>query len=262
MSTRRFKFPALELADFLFDDSHDVVQDALQRAQDLARSRPAEDASQQTWRPLCERFVQSKGFLWKDALEPGIFEHNAWYESLPRPLKISCVVHGHLLEAERQHREQQAAKAASASSGSSKPARKPNVLTAIDISQRIDRVRYSYNGLVKTITPDMKLWVLRSSRLQDDGTRSSQIDVMRPLLGIEALRLQGFPVEWIFAHEDITDATCADLGGNAFSFSIVAALYISILIAVRPAGTKVLKREGSDKEGIAALVRLMDPASL
>ena len=69
---------------------------------------------------------------------------------------------------------------------------------------------------------------------QDQLPAQSASKYNRVLIGFEALGLQGFPTEWICEAEDCstTDPQLFDLGGNAFPGTVIAAIYVAVLVHV------------------------------
>ena len=104
-------------------------------------------------------------------------------------------------------------------------------LTCLDTSQSIERMRYHLDhDSIPTITPAGRLMLFPPF-----------VEAVRPMLGFEMLRLQGFPGDLLehiysttFATKEgqtiPTDALLADLGGNAFTGTIAAALFMSVIL--------------------------------
>ena len=103
-------------------------------------------------------------------------------------------------------------------------------LAAVDLSQSIDRVFKSQDGiLVPTLTPKM-LWF--------------DVSAQRPLMGIEHLALQGFEMATLleFWAQGTTDGLFRDLAGNSFS-SICFAVILICLCLNMPVNLETLGQE-------------------
>lgn len=95
---------------------------------------------------------------------------------------------------------------------------------SVDTSQQINRASRGTASLTQTLTPKMVTWMM--PRSTGDGKEVGN----RLLLGYEALALQGFPMEWVdSSKDDCQDGLMKDIAGNAFSSSVFAAVYISLL---------------------------------
>ena len=134
----------------------------------------------------------------------------------------------------------------------------------LDISQNIDRsavvtMRDSLDakfGLISCITPSGQPYIT---------------NMMRPVTGIEALMLQGMPVDSMTLASE-TQSQLLDLAGNAMTLTVVGASILSILAALPPSildswGNARLQDEGKSADAARVIlpgtdVRLcVEPAS-
>ncbi len=104
-------------------------------------------------------------------------------------------------------------KVEAASKASSEDAsEKAKILTAVDVSQRIDRAPRGWCGIMPTLTPRSQIW---------------QVKKARPLAGIEHLALQGFPLSMLML-SSVSSSQLRDLAGNAFAANVFMPAYIAL----------------------------------
>jgi len=127
------QIPPFELKDFLLKDSSSKVAAELVRRQ----SAKAEDST--SFNQTHTTFLKSKGLSWQHVVAQEPLASNPWYELVPRREK-ECLVFG-------------------LQSGEAKAVDTKTSLTSIDIGPRIDRLVYSYGGMLPTLTPGSKLWI-------------------------------------------------------------------------------------------------------
>ena len=106
---------------------------------------------------------------------------------------------------------------------------RPNKLPGADLGQSISRTPTTTsvkgNIVAPTLLPGSFLWLSSAS-----PTRSP-----RPLLGVEALSVQGWPIlqsRWKPLLEEHSSAFLANLAGNAFPGTVVVAMVCSIIFAM------------------------------
>jgi len=194
---------APEFAAFLLPDSHRRVQEELARAS--AATASTKDAGQHgavKWVDQHRELYHTKGLGFKD-LNMEQWASNAWFKLQSRRAKECLAYWTHSIHAE--------------------PGK---VLTSLDVTPRIDRCSKGFGGVLQTLTPGMNMWAIRQPSW-----------CSRPVLGHEAMRLQGFPVAWIDEAEakgltTATDPQLADLAGNAFTSNVIASIYMAILATI------------------------------
>ena len=221
-----------DLNTFLLDDDDEVVEDELCRK--LMAAKGEKEGCD--WWSQHEQFVRSKGYTCS-ALRKYVkdIEDTEWYDALKAREK-AALSYGLTIQGKEEK----------------------GPLLAVDISQRVDRMAYSYGCAFNTLCPASKWWIVERKRL---------------LTGWESLRLQGFPMQWVEkARADAADAEqkcvlaaasgpsdplLADLAGNAFSGPVVQAALIGMLTLwpeplTQPAHRHNLKKPGVDPSHGAA----------
>lgn len=100
-------------------------------------------------------------------------------------------------------------------------------LTALDVQPSTPRMCRAHNGVLNTLVPNSQYVLLKEKRR---------------LLGLEMMRLQGFPLDvMVSAQEEnvlpqtVLDPFWADLAGNAFSGPVVLAIHLAIYCSLQPA---------------------------
>ncbi len=89
---------------------------------------------------------------------------------------------------------------------------------SVDICQSINRVMLGSDGQVSTCVPGSFAWMVVWNRI---------------LLGLQAMSIQGFDMEWLLLVCEkfgISDNLLKDLAGNAFSCQIICAIVIALLL--------------------------------
>ena len=123
--------------------------------------------------------------------------------------------------------------------------------TAVDLSQRIDRLSVGFDNQLPTICPSSRFWLL------PDNKNKRRKYEHRFLLGREALHIQGFPVEWLKkcnADDVPSENQLADLAGNAFTSCVVLRVLIGLLLIVGKRAAASNVEIGLDYDEIADLM--------
>ncbi|CAK0863930.1 unnamed protein product, partial [Prorocentrum cordatum] len=163
------------------------------------------------------RQLQMKGVSWKDLSVPSDLASNEWFQTLSARQK-DCLIYY--------------------------KSTAPDMIT-LDINPRFDRCVKPVGTTTQTLTPSMVMWVFQ-------GKKGDQGKGSRLMLGFEAMRLQGFPTEWIESGDwKENDSKLVDLAGNAFSATVFAAIEIAVLATVKfPAQVEVPASELSELAGL------------
>ncbi|CAE7242160.1 unnamed protein product, partial [Symbiodinium sp. CCMP2456] len=206
--------------------------DAQQKLAHATQERHA----QETWRQKHREFFASKKVAWSQLVVPADIQNSPWFGSLSsrekETLAWGLMSSGYKPEGSEEaatksaagldcaDKEEQPDSAASQEIKSNKDSadshrRQEFRFVAVDLSQRIDRVRTSTAGPIFTMLPSQKVWIWSSLH-------------NRLLTGREALRLQGYPLEPGISKDEISDPQMADLAGNAFPATVVMALLLGI----------------------------------
>ena len=134
-----------------------------------------------------------------------------------------------------------------------------------DIGQSIGRLHCtriaSNNVLVAPcIVPKCLMWL--SSEANTPHCRADGEAVHRPLLGIEGLMLQGYPIrkEGLLRKlpQDCSDGELMNLAGNAFPGTCVIALLVAFLFAAEGKDCAKFQRRSAHEEANSALKLLKD----
>ena len=117
-------------------------------------------------------------------------------------------------------------------------------IVAADVSQSIERSASNKTALVRTLHPGGKVWLFKRKR---------------PLMGIEALCMQGFGLKMLrdcVMRVVFTDSLAKDLAGNSYTGSVVMA-FLTALILHWPWPDCLPPGSGNDVDAIAnVLARL------
>ena len=180
--TELFKSSPRPLGSMCLKDADPRLQSELARRQESAKG---DSSASSTWFETHRIFLKTKGLSWQEVVPPKTLQENPWFKVLPS-------------------REEQVLSYALQYAGGN--------VTSADISQRIDRVSLGRDGVLPTITPHNKTWLVEQGR---------------PLTGFEALGLQGFPMDILSSSEHCpSDPQLMDLAGNAFSGPVVMAVLV------------------------------------
>ncbi len=143
------------------------------------------------WRAQHATFFRNHGLNWRHLTPTPAMKASPWFALLPPREKEIAIYGAHLAEST------------------------PGVFS-IDVSQRLGRTPLGSGEALPTILPGAKTYLLRENRL---------------LLGVEALRAQGFPTQWVeeaLCAGSVSDHFLHDLAGNAFSLTVLLAVLIGI----------------------------------
>ena len=175
------------------------------------------------YKALHQEFLHSKGVSWARLKPADSTQKSPWYQTCPnREKEVISYATGHV----------------------------PNMIS-VDCSQRIDRASVGKGETLPTITPGGKTYFMCPS-----ATSGKPLD--RFLLGLEALRLQGFPVEFFDDIDDESlpsDPQMHDLAGNAFPSTVLCAVLLAIYLHL-PSVVVATESdaESVDMDGIASLM--------
>ena len=198
--TDRMKVPPLELSKFLLDEDHPILES--KRKDLLAEAHPGPAAgTDHLWLDRHDAIIKGKGWDWPtlQAATRHMYA-NPWYMRMPQRKRevLQHSLHRKNI-GDRVHRA-----------------------CTVDVSQNMGRVPMGLDGICQTVTPKMDNWV---------------IDRERCMMGVEALALQGFPVDWgLSLPESVrpSDIIFKDLAGNAFTATVFTAVYLSMWATMPP----------------------------
>lgn len=229
-----FKMAALPLASFLEPAGSQHVADELARKRE-GGSKEMRDVG---WPEFHQNFLQRKGMTRMQVVPGEHIRSSEWFRLLSSRER-EALGYGLMYVSTRDWQA-----------------------TTIDISQRIDRLVYGKHGVVSTITPNNKTWLVELPDEQKDD--NPKVECNRLLLGRECLALQGFPVAWVDGSHaegtpaNVTEHMMMDLAGNAFSFSIIVAAmlgtYLHLEWKPRHSSTTAPCRPSTTLEDIMALM--------
>ena len=127
----------------------------------------------------------------------------------------------------------------------------------VDLGQSISRLPHSVMFGDTVIAPTL----LPNSELRVSSSASCSTRTARPILGVEALTIQGWPV----LHERFREARAGkgspflvNLAGNAFPGTIVVALICGMVFAAEGAGDE--HSSSVDRSSAAASIALLQEA--
>ena len=219
-------------------ERHILPDDAECVKAELERKRlhkKAEGPGDQNWRKHHREFFQSKGMSWSRVQAPAVA--NAPGFELLTMREKEALAFGLMLGKQRWLAQ---AVAEAQATGSSLPDSQSNTaeedtcaadsqglrgqastalkkFCAVDVSQRLDRLRVCTGPVTHTMLPEQKTWVFA---LDGQG-----LPVRNHILtGAEALKLQGWPLGQL----RVSDPQQADLAGNSFSSTVVLALLLAL----------------------------------
>ena len=193
------------------------------------------------WPAEHEALFKSKGISWKDMQPSQDVLNSPWYQNLTRRKKE---ILNYQIFCTRQ------------TSDTNK-----GPLTTVDLSQSIYRASKGYKGICQTLTPKMCTWMVAHDRDAEELEEEAYDKLPqpgRPMLGVEAMAIQGFPVKWLFSGPDKCppNTQLLDLAGNAFSSLVFAAVYVSLLAELpMPVKTQYDHSPSSDLEAILRLLQ-------
>ena len=199
--------PCETLAHFIMPDTDPYVRSELERV--TGSGNPDSVEADAAWVGMHKDYYQSKGISVRELRPPPALASNPWFKALPNRSKE--IVVDNLLRKD-------------AIDGS---------LCTVDMSQTITRAARGVNGVTQTLTPRMLTWLYDVRQL---GIKSSQEFLValrhRPMLGLGALAVQGFPIKWVLdvaPPARATDPQLKDIAGNAFSATAFAEMYLMLL---------------------------------
>lgn len=183
-----------------------VVKELARKAASATGERAAD------WRQFHKIHLKKQGYGLRHTLPPREMETSPWYEVLPKR-EQHCL--GFVV-------------ARATATGDN--------LTTCDIAPRIDRLAIGTNGIVPTLTGTTKNWIFPAVGGPEPAEGESKSGACkdvgnRLMLGYEMMGLQAWPIEWFDKEVDdfgITDPLMADLAGNAFTATVVAAIMMSL----------------------------------
>ena len=179
--TELFKSSPRPLGSMCLKDTDPRLQSELARRQESAKG---DSHAGSTWFETHKNCLKTKGLSWQDVMPPKTLQENPWFKVLPS-------------------QEKQALSYALQHAGD---------ITSADISQRIDCLSLGRDGVLPTITPHNRTWIVEQGR---------------PLTGFEALGLQGFPMDILSSSEHCpSDPQLMDLAGNTFSGPVIMAVLV------------------------------------
>lgn len=114
-------------------------------------------------------------------------------------------------------------------------------LVGTDVGQDIRRLPHTTLGVAGKITaptllPNTMLWI----SVEAGGVLGATRSIHRPLLGAEALAIQGWPifsVKWSNMLSDYSDRFLGNLAGNAFPGTVIAAIINALVFSIDSADT-------------------------
>ena len=211
------KVEPLPLHDFLLRQGNHFVKAELLRRQGQANAGIDRNADN-GWIDLHQRFAASKGVSWSTMKPDAHIKNSKWFYLLPtREREIVTLWKQAVPSAE-----------------------------SVDCSARIDRQSIGSGGILPTIVPGGKTFLLLK------GPNKQPLN--RILLGREALALQGYPVEKVYpeGHDDIpANPKLHDLAGNAFPTTVCLALFLATFACIP-------SRPSAEGETVADLRSLLD----
>ena len=225
-----FKAEPCDLTECLLDSSHEVVQ----REFSVREARGKGKQFDQNTIKLHRAEFQKAGVRWGSisALKEDLA--SPWFPLLPQSMQATLAFHHRSAKSSREL---------------------PQYLQGVDLSQSINRRIHTTTTrtgklVTPTILPRSCLWM----------SIEQGKSVHRPLLGIESMMLQGFPImaqdfRNIFEKLGRGDAFLQDLAGNAFSSSVVCALITATLFSAEltPGTSSRVTLQGAAAEEALAL---------
>ena len=168
------------------------------------------------WLAEHEALFKSKGIAWKDMQPSRLLAKSPWYRKLTRRKRESLNYHTF-----RMRQLDDIAKGPT---------------TTLDLSQSIAWASAGYQGICQTLTPKICTWMFANdadadAEGDDEVAHAKLPQPGRPMLGIEAMMIQGFPGDWLLSGPGgrPPNTQLPDLAGNAFSSTVFAAVYVSVL---------------------------------
>lgn len=220
---------------FLLPPGHPHLVQELAEVESKMENEAAPGSSASAgWLAEHEALFKSKGIAWKDMQPSRLLANSPWYRKLTRRKRESLNYHTF-----RVHQVDDIVKGPT---------------TTLDLSQSIARASAGYKGICQTLTPKMCTWMFAhdadADAEGDDEVAPAKLpEPGRPMLGIEAMMIQGFPGDWLLSAPGgcPPNTQLLDLAGNAFSSTVFAAVYLSVLAEL----PKPVKRpSSSDLEAI------------
>ena len=201
--------PAADLHDYLLDEKSPKLSAELARRQDAARGAAESDKYKEKHR----EYMASKGVSWATLQPPPGTKQSPWFMTLPPREKevIAFTIQA-----------------------------VPGAIS-VDCGQRVDRAPTGRGHTLPTVTPGGKTFLMYPARGSDQPRN-------RFLIGSEALCLQGFPMNLFDAVPEESrpsEPQLADLAGNAFPSTVLAAVLLAVY-AHLPAEAPSVLQESSD----------------
>lgn len=202
---------------FLLPPGHPHLVQELAEVESKMENEAAPGSSASAgWLAEHEALFKSKGIAWKDMQPSRLLANSPWYRKLTRRKRESLNYHTF-----RVHQVDDIVKGPT---------------TTLDLSQSIARASAGYKGICQTLTPKMCTWMFAhdadADAEGDDEVAPAKLpEPGRPMLGIEAMMIQGFPGDWLLSAPGgcPPNTQLLDLAGNAFSSTVFAAVYMSVL---------------------------------
>jgi site-specific DNA-cytosine methylase len=228
-------FETKSMYHFLLPPNHPHLLRELQAVQCKAESEAVPASA--GWPAEHEALFKSKGISWKDMQPSQAMSSSPWYQKLTRRKREILNYHTF-----RARRFEDSAK---------------GPLTTVDLSQSIGRASTGYRGICQTLTPKMSTWMVAHHGSDANNLDKAACEMLpqpgRPMLGVEAMMIQGFPLDWLVDDMEvcIPNAQLLDLAGNAFSSTVFAAVYLSLLAELpKPVVTQHDQSPRSELEAI------------
>ena len=229
-----FKMQGPSLADVLLEDGNPHVVAELARRSER-QPRGWESATINTHRMEWQKL----GLRWQATQAADADRNSPWFTTLCMRQRDNLAYH------QAKHHSAQDPKVAARRLG-------------VDLGQSISRLPHSVmfgdTVIAPTLLPNSVRWV--SSSASSCSTRTA-----RPILGVEALAIQGWPV----LHERFREARAGkeppflmNLAGNAFPGTMVVALICGMVFAAEGAGDE--HSSSVDRSSAAASIALLQEA--
>lgn len=228
-----FKSEPCDLIECLLGASHEFVQRELAHRQTRGQGKPFD---QHTIK-LHRLEYQKAGVRWGSISALGEDIRSPWFPLLPQSMQATLAFH---------HRSAKSSQAL------------PKDLQGVDLSQSINRKSHTSTTVAghlvtPPILPRCCLWL----------SIETGVPVHRPLLGVEGLMLQGFPIlapefRSVLDKLDRSDAFLMDIAGNAFSAGVVSALIVATIFAAElepSTGSRLTMPTGTTQDALALLAR-------
>lgn len=230
-------FETKSMYHFLLEVDHPHLLRELEALQSKAASDVVPAGA--GWPAEHEALFKSKGISWKDMQPSQEMQANPWYQQITRRQREALNYHLFRM----RHVDDKT----------------KGPLTTVDLSQSIGRCSKGYKGICQTLTPKMCTWMIANDR--DAGELEEMaFDKLplpgRPMLGIEAMAIQGFPLDWLLSGRVVCppNTQLLELAGNAFSSTAFAAVYLSMLAELPKPVKTPYDNPGGDLEAILRLI--------